>query len=135
MNHVIQETVIEVSINETNQQKANRLLKNIIKLKRLKKEAKKELEEELSNNANYFEAKEQLDITKKALKFAKLAAMNTDKPAKIINEIEELKIEIKNDSELLNDFLANAYQKNEQMRLFAEDYEYYSIPNFKVQKR
>jgi len=130
-----EQVTVKVNQLESNEQKANNLLNNILKLKGLKKEAKKALDEELEGNSNYTEAKIKYNEAKLALKEAKEATLNLDNAKKLQREIDELQEEIKNDSDILNEFVSHAYREGEQMRLFAFEKEYMALPNFKIEKK
>ena len=109
-------------------QTLNEVYKRLDKAKKKRKELNKMLKDELSANVRYQEIQEEA----KALREEKKGIeMEIRSGSGELSELDELKIEISTDQELISDIALNMYVNNETVEIVDENDEKW-YPQFKV---
>ena len=109
-------------------QTLDEVYKRLNKAKKKRKELNKMLKDELSSNARYQEIQEEA----KALREEKKGIeMEIRSGSGELSELDELKIEISTDQELLSDVALNMYMNKETVEIVDENDEKW-YPQFKV---
>ncbi len=110
------------------QAQLDEVYKRILVNKNRQKEIRTMLKDELAHNARYQEINEE---TKTLRDEKKGIEQNVRAQSKDFEEMEELKIELATDQELLSDIALNMYMKDQTVE-FIDEYEQTWSPVFKV---
>lgn len=80
------------------------------------RDRKERMKDELKNNPRYMEIEEQIAALKQEKKQIEMTLISQDDKA----EIDNIKVDIKTDKELLSDLALNTYVSGEQLTVFDE---------------
>lgn len=108
-------------------QTLDEVYKRLEKAKKKRKELNKMLKDDLNSSARYLELQEEM----KVLREEKKGLEQDAKSRGDLSELEELKIEISTDQELLADIALNMYVNAETVEI-KDEYDNIWVPQFKV---
>ena len=120
-----------------NEEKANKLFQNIERLKDERRGVNNTIDDLLIADSDYSSLVEEKQKIMNKLKLRKnLLESQSNQLKSLYSKKKELTAEIKNDKEVLNDFIEHSVRIGEQMRLFDLDKEEnVALANYKIKKK